>query len=142
MAAQEGAMVKRFHSRPRGAERRLLRRCWPSAASPASPTCWKRPTAATSARYSDKPNAARLTDGLGTDWETLKVGYKPHASVTSIHTALDGLADIMREHELKADDIAKVEVGVEPHDPCALRLGIQGAGRDRGADESVLTAWR
>ena len=41
------------------------------------------------ASYSDKPNAARLTEGLGTKWETLAVGYKPHAAVTSIHTALD-----------------------------------------------------
>ncbi len=29
--------------------------------------------------YSNEPNAARLTAGLGTTWETLNVGYKPHA---------------------------------------------------------------
>ena len=42
--------------------------------------------------YSNAPNAARLTDGLGTDWEAGKIGYKPHACVTSIHSALDALA--------------------------------------------------
>ena len=30
--------------------------------------------------YSNEPNPARLTAGLGSTWETLNVGYKPHAS--------------------------------------------------------------
>ena len=101
MAAQEGAMVKRFHCGPRGAERRLFGAARAQRISPASPTCSKRRTAAISRRYSDEPNPPRLTAGLGTTWETLQVGYKPHASVTSIHTALDGLGEIMREHEAR-----------------------------------------
>jgi 2-methylcitrate dehydratase PrpD len=78
--------------------------------------------------YSDTPNAARLTDGLGREWETLNVGYKPHASVTSIHTALDGLTEIMRENNLKAGDIAQLETGLSPmtHVHCAWEYKAQG----------------
>jgi 2-methylcitrate dehydratase PrpD len=77
---------------------------------------------------SDKPNAQRLTAGLGTVWETLNVGYKPHASVTSIHTALDALADIMRDNDLKADDIADVDAGLShmTHVHCAWEYQAQG----------------
>ena len=54
-----------------------------------------------SAAIRTSPTRARLTEGLGTTWETLQVGYKPHASVTSIHSALDALREIMRENELE-----------------------------------------
>ena len=78
--------------------------------------------------YSDKPDGPRLTAGLGSTWETLSVGYKPHASVTSIHTALDGLAAIMREEKLTAADIVKVETGLSPmtHVHCAWEYKAQG----------------
>jgi 2-methylcitrate dehydratase PrpD len=70
----------------------------------------------------------RLTEGLGTVWETLNVGYKPHASVTSIHTALDGLAAILRENALEADDLASIEAGLSPmtHVHCAWEYQAQG----------------
>lgn len=77
---------------------------------------------------SDDPKPERLTAGLGTTWETLNVGYKPHASVTSIHSALDGLAEIMRENRLSADDIVQVEAGLSPmtHVHCAWDYKAQG----------------
>ena len=62
--------------------------------------------------YADTPNAARLTAGLGVEWETAKVGYKPHASVTSIHSALDALTVLMTCHDLRPDDIVHLDVGV------------------------------
>lgn len=78
--------------------------------------------------YSDKPNPTRLTEGLGSVWEVNSVGYKVHASVTSIHTALDALAKIMREHGLRADDIASIKVGVGTmtHVHCAWPYRAQG----------------
>ena len=36
------------------------------------------------------------------------------ASVTSIHSALDALSELMKEHGIKAGDIAKVETGLSP----------------------------
>lgn len=78
--------------------------------------------------HSDKPNPPRLTDGLGSTWETLNVGYKPHATVTSIHSALDSLLEIMQVNGLHADEIAKVEVGLSPmtHVHCAWEYKAQG----------------
>jgi 2-methylcitrate dehydratase PrpD len=127
MAAQEGAMVKRFHS-GRAAQSGVY--CAELAArgftgiSDGIEAAYGGYLSA----YSDKPNAARLTAGLGTTWETLNVGYKPHASVTSIHSALDGLAAIMREQKLTADDIARVEAGLSPmtHVHCAWEYRAQG----------------
>ena len=76
---------------------------------------------------SDKPNPRRITEGLGKTWETLAVGYKPHASVTSIHTSLDGLAGLMREHSLSADDIESLEIGLSrmTHVHCAWEYKAQ-----------------
>ena len=127
MAAQEGAMVKRFHS-GRAAQSGVY--CALLAADDFTGI-----TDVLEAAYggylstlSDKPAPKRLTEGLGTVWETLNVGYKPHASVTSIHTALDGLADILRENKLRADDISKIEAGLSPmtHVHCAWEYKAQG----------------
>jgi 2-methylcitrate dehydratase PrpD len=127
MAAQEGAMVKRFHS-GRAAQSGVY-----SAELAADD--FTGITDVLEAAYggylttlSDKPAPQRLTEGLGTVWETLSVGYKPHASVTSIHTALDGLADILRENKLTADDVAHLEVGLSPmtHVHCAWEYKAQG----------------
>jgi 2-methylcitrate dehydratase PrpD len=78
--------------------------------------------------HSDKPNPGRLTDGLGTTWETLNVGYKPHASVTSIHSALDSLREIMRDNGLGADDIDAIEIGLSrmTYVHCAWEYKAQG----------------
>jgi 2-methylcitrate dehydratase PrpD len=127
MAAQEGAMVKRFHS-GRAAQSGVY-----SAELAAND--FTGITDVLEAAYggylttlSDKPAPKRLTEGLGTVWETLSVGYKPHASVTSIHTALDGLAEILRENKLTHDDVAHLEVGLSPmtHVHCAWEYKAQG----------------
>lgn len=127
MAAQEGAMVKRFHS-GRAAQSGVY--CALLAADDFTGI-----TDVLEASYggylstlSDNPAPQRLTEGLGKVWETLNVGYKPHASVTSIHTALDALAEILRENNLGADDVAKIETGLSPmtHVHCAWEYKAQG----------------
>jgi 2-methylcitrate dehydratase PrpD len=60
---------------------------------------------------SGKPDPERLTAGLGSVWETRHVGFKLYPSMTSIHTALDALDQIMRQHNLTADQIEAIEVG-------------------------------
>jgi len=127
MAAQEGAMVKRFHSGRAGQSgvysAELARRGFTGITD-----VLEAHYGGYLSTYSDKPNPQRLTAGLGTVWETVNVGYKPHASVTSIHTALDALADLMREHKLKADDIADVDAGLShmTHVHCAWEYKAQG----------------
>ena len=127
MAAQEGAMVKRFHS-GRAAQSGVYSALLAQQGFTGITDVLEAAYGGYLTVYSDTPNAARLTDGLGREWETLNVGYKPHASVTSIHTALDGLAEIMRENHLKAADIEKVETGLSPmtHVHCAWEYKAQG----------------
>lgn len=127
MAAQEGAMVKRFHS-GRAAQSGVYSALLAQQGFTGITDVLEAAYGGYLSVYSDTPNAARLTDGLGKEWETLNVGYKPHASVTSIHTALDGLAEIMRENKLTAADIVKVETGLSPmtHVHCAWEYKAQG----------------
>jgi 2-methylcitrate dehydratase PrpD len=127
MAAQEGAMVKRFHS-GRAAQSGVYSAQLAKRGFTGIMDVLEAPYGGYLSSLSDKPNAQRLTAGLGTVWETLNVGYKPHASVTSIHTALDALADIMRDNGLKADDIADVDAGLShmTHVHCAWEYQAQG----------------
>jgi len=132
MAAQEGAMVKRFHS-GRAAQSGVYAAQLASRDFTGILDALEAPYGGYLSTYSDKPNPSRLTDGLGNEgldrtWETLNVGYKPHASVTSIHSALDALSELMKEHGIKAGDIAKVETGLSPmtHVHCAWEYKAQG----------------
>jgi 2-methylcitrate dehydratase PrpD len=127
MAAQEGAMVKRFHS-GRAAQSGVYSAQLAKRGFTGIMDVLEAPYGGYLSSLSDKPNPQRLTAGLGTVWETLNVGYKPHASVTSIHTALDALADIMRDNDLKADDIADVDAGLShmTHVHCAWEYQAQG----------------
>jgi len=132
MAAQEGAMVKRFHS-GRAAQSGVYAAQLASQGFTGILDALEAPYGGYLSTYSDKPNPSRLTDGLGNEglgktWETLNVGYKPHASVTSIHSALDALSELMKEHGVKAADIAKVDTGLSPmtHVHCAWEYKAQG----------------
>lgn len=127
MAAQEGAMVKRFHS-GRAAQSGVYAAQLAEDDFTGIVDVLEAPYGGYLSSYSGEPNARRLTDGLGEVWETATVGYKPHASVTSIHAALDALRQIMRDHDLAADDIATLDVGVShmTHVHCAWPYKAQG----------------
>jgi 2-methylcitrate dehydratase PrpD len=127
MASQEGAMVKRFHS-GRAAQSGVYSATLAANGFTGITDVLEAPYGGYLSTYSGKPNASRLTDGLGRQWEVLQIGYKPHASVTSIHSAQDGLLAILRENGLAADDVAEVEVGLSPmtHVHCAWEYKAQG----------------
>jgi len=127
MAAQEGAMVKRFHS-GRAAQSGVYAALLAEKDFTGITDVLESPYGGYLSSYSGKPNAARLTDGLGVTWETQEVGYKPHASVTSIHAALDALAQLMRDHHLTPEAIASIDVGVShmTYIHCAWEYKAQG----------------
>jgi 2-methylcitrate dehydratase PrpD len=110
MAAQEGAMVKRLHA-GRAAEggvyaAELARRGFTGISD-----IVEAGYGGFLSSFAREPNAARLTEGLGTVWETQRVGFKLYPNVTSIHTSLDALRHIMSTHGLVASDIRSVDVG-------------------------------
>ena len=127
MAAQEGAMVKRFHC-GRAAQSGVYSALLARRGFTGITNVLEASYGGYLSSLSDKPVPAKLTAGLGTTWETINVGYKPHASVTSIHTALDALADLMRENRLAAGDIARVDAGLShmTHVHCAWKYEAQG----------------
>lgn len=56
----------------------------------------------------------QMTDGLGERWETLENTYKPFATGIVAHPAIDGCIRLRRAHGLAADEIARIEVAVNP----------------------------
>lgn len=113
MAAQEGATVKRFHS-GRAAQSGIYSAMLAKKGLTGIDDALEAGYGGFLSTYSGKPNAQKLTDDLGIVWEASKVGYKLHACVTSIHTALDAFNELIIEHALKPEDIARVDVGLSP----------------------------
>lgn len=64
------------------------------------------------AGMSTDADLSRLTDGLGTRWALAETSFKFHASCRHTHPAADALLALMREHGLRADDLAEVEAQV------------------------------
>jgi 2-methylcitrate dehydratase PrpD len=127
MAAQEGAMVKRFHS-GRAAQSGIYSALLAQRGFTGIEDVLEAAYGGYLVTHSDAPAPQKLTAGLGTVWETLNVGYKPYAAVTSIHTALDALANIMRDNKLAADDIAEIEASLSQatYVHCAWEYKAQG----------------
>jgi 2-methylcitrate dehydratase PrpD len=110
MAAQEGAMVKRLHA-GRAAQSGLQAALLARRGFTGILDVLEAGYGGFLSSLSGKPDAARLTAGLGSVWETAEVGFKLYPSVTSIHTALDALDTVMAEQGLRAEDIERISVG-------------------------------
>jgi len=127
MASQEGAMVKRLHS-GRAAQSGVYAAQLAGRGFTGITDVLEAAYGGYLVTHSDKPAPEKIIAGLGTVWETLNVGYKAYAAVTSIHTALDALAKIMREQKLTARDIANVDAAVSEatYIHCAWEYKAQG----------------
>jgi 2-methylcitrate dehydratase PrpD len=64
------------------------------------------------AGMSSDADPARLTDRLGSRWATAETSFKYHASCRHTHPSADALLQLMRTHELKADDLTSVTAHV------------------------------
>src|ERR1700742_1872310 len=62
--------------------------------------------------YSDNPHPEKAVAGLGSTYETMKIGVKPYPSCRYTHAAIDALLAMRREHNLTPDQVRKVEVGL------------------------------
>jgi 2-methylcitrate dehydratase PrpD len=62
--------------------------------------------------YAPAADAAKVLDGLGSHWETLKIALKPYPSCRYSHAALDGILALAREHRIKAEEVEEVAVGL------------------------------
>jgi 2-methylcitrate dehydratase PrpD len=128
MAAQEGSMVKRFHS-GRSAQSGVYAGLLARKGFTGIVDVVEAGFGGFLSTLSGDPKPEHLIAGLGSVWETSNVGFKPYACVTSIHTALDGLRQIMKDHGLTADKIERVDAGVSQgtYVHCAWEYKAQGA---------------
>jgi 2-methylcitrate dehydratase PrpD len=62
--------------------------------------------------YAPEPRAARVTEGLGRRWETMKIAIKPYPSCRYTHAAIDGILALAIEHRIRAEDVTDVIVGM------------------------------
>src|ERR1700748_951706 len=62
--------------------------------------------------YSDNSRPEKAVAGLGSTYETMKIGVKPYPSCRYTHAALDALIAMRREHNLTPDQVRRVEIGL------------------------------
>ncbi len=62
--------------------------------------------------YSDNAHPEKATAGLGSTYETMKIGVKPYPSCRYTHAALDAIIALRREHNLTPDQVRRVEIGL------------------------------
>ena len=64
--------------------------------------------------YPLKNDAAKLTDGLGERWEWLASGTKACACCLGSHASITGALDLMKEHDIAADLIERIDCEMHP----------------------------
>jgi len=62
--------------------------------------------------YSDDAHSDKATAGLGSTYETMKIGVKPYPSCRYTHAAIDAIIAMRREHNLTPDQVRRVEIGL------------------------------
>ena len=131
MAAQEGAMVKRLHS-GRAAEAGVRGAELAAKGFTGISDMVEAEYGGFLSAFAGKMNLDRAVRGLlpgqTMQWEILQTGFKPHATVTSIHGALDALAAVIRDNGLAADDIRSITAHVShpTYVHCAWPYKAQG----------------
>ena len=79
---------------------------------------------------------ARITQGPGKTYEILVNTYKPFACGIVIHPTIDACLQLRREHQLAADQIARVDLRVHP-----LVLELTGKKTPRTGLESKFSVY-
>jgi 2-methylcitrate dehydratase PrpD len=55
-------------------------------------------------------DVSRLTEGLGTSWETMRIDLKRHAALATNFSAIDAVEELMDEKDLVAADVEEILV--------------------------------
>lgn len=62
--------------------------------------------------YSDRARPEMAVEGLGERFEVLRTGIKPYPACRFAHSPLDAVIDIVREHDLRTEDVEGVTIGL------------------------------
>ena len=104
MAVQDGAMTKSFHS-GRAAQSGVYAAQLARLGYTGIPDVLEADYGAFFSSFVDEWSEPALTDGLGSQWNILRVGFKPAPASNGSITAMTAIDQIMREHGLDAADI-------------------------------------
>ena len=111
MAAQEGAMVKRLHS-GRAAQAGVLAAQLSAKNFTGIQNIVEADYGGFLSSFSGKNDFNRSIRNLHKEWECMNTGIKPYASVTSIHTALDCLKNIMEKNNISVKNIKNIKAKI------------------------------
>ena len=112
MAAQYGAMVKRMHA-GRSAQSGLYGALLAKDGFTGIVDIFEAPYGGfctTFSRSTDRFNLAKLSEGLGQRFETMRVSLKFYSCVGSNHTTLDAIRDIRARLAFALDELSKIVV--------------------------------
>lgn len=107
MASQFGAMAKRFHSGKASQNGMIAALCAREGLTGVR-NVLEAPYGGFCSTYAEKYDLSWATDGLGTDFEMRKNGFKQYSSLASSQTSVDALRQIRQRHKIRGEDVAKV----------------------------------
>lgn len=109
MAAQYSAMVKRMHA-GRAAQSGVYGALLAQKGLTGITNILEADFGGYCKTMSDAADMDKLTVGLGENFETEKVGFKPYAAGGSTHTAHEAVKSIMNKNRIKAEMIDKITI--------------------------------
>ena len=62
--------------------------------------------------YSLKADASKVLEGIGSSFEIMRTSIKPHACCRYMQPPIDGILKIMKENQIKAEEVANVTLGI------------------------------
>lgn len=109
MAAQFGAMAKRFHS-GKASQNGIIAALAAREGLTGVRDVLEAPYGGFCSAYSDEYDLSYATTGLGTHWEILRNGFKQYSSLASSHTSVDALRAIAARDGVTADDVEAIVI--------------------------------
>ncbi|HEY0247637.1 MAG TPA: MmgE/PrpD family protein [Gryllotalpicola sp.] len=109
MAAQFGAMAKRFHS-GKAAMNGIIAALSAREGLTGIRDVLEAPYGGFCSTYAAEYDLDYAVKGLGQHWEILRNGFKQYSSLASSHTTVDALRAIMKNHGVTAEDVEHVHV--------------------------------
>jgi 2-methylcitrate dehydratase PrpD len=109
MAAQYSSMVKRMHA-GRAAESGLLAALLARQGFTGATDVLEAQYGGFGTTMSDQLDSASASQGLGSSFEVMNVGFKPYSCCGSNHTTMDALRKIFSEHRVRPEAIEKIEI--------------------------------
>lgn len=110
MAAQFGAMAKRFHS-GKAAQNGIIAALSAREGLTGVRDVIEAPYGGFCSTYGGTYDLSWATNGLGQDFEMNRNGFKRYSSLASSHTSVDAMRAIRERHGIRGEDVAGVTIG-------------------------------